>query len=113
MPPARVTWTAELTLGVPATWKIQIALGLPEIVMLLGTLTAVVHLYKPGVGVLPPILPASKFRKLGFDRPAALVQAVCISPTAVVSLLALVTRQGRGPAALNEYIVPVISVHLM
>ena len=98
--------------SVPATWKIKISLALPEIVILVGIISAVVHLYNPGVSVLPPILPAPKFKNAGLVRPAASVYAACIFRTAVVSILGLVTRHGRGPAASTVKILPATSGHV-
>src|SRR5258706_1150190 len=111
-PRKKEIFTAALIVRVQATWKIKISLAPPEIVTSVGMTTALVNLYRPGVRVLPPIFPAPRFRKFGLERPAASVYAVCISPTAVVNLLALVTLQGRGPAASTVYIVPDTSAQL-
>src|SRR6185312_16434706 len=48
-PLLKVMLTAELNVRLPATWKIQTSFGPPEIVTLEGTVTALDHLYKPGV----------------------------------------------------------------
>src|SRR5205809_6338666 len=92
-------FTPELIFSVPAIWNIQTSVELPEMVTFVGIRRPVVHLYKPGVSVLPPIFPAPRLRKSGLSLPAASLYAACILPTAVVNFWAAVILQGKGPAA--------------
>src|SRR4028119_2238012 len=103
-PPLKVIMTFELTVRVPPTWNIKMSVELPLMVIFVGIVTALVHLYSPAVSVLPPIFPAPRFKKLGLRRPAASLYAVLISLTAVVNLDAAGTAHGCGPAASTVYI---------
>lgn len=83
-PPARVILLPAAIVRVPATWKIQVSVAPPVMVMSLPILTPVVHLYNPGARMRPPMAPVAKLLKLGFTRPVASVKAVPISLIAVV-----------------------------
>jgi len=70
----------------PEIWKIHVSVALPEIVTSFPILTALVHLYKPGVKIRLPIAPLPRLVKFGFTLPVASVNAVPMSPMATVSV---------------------------
>src|ERR1035437_2445057 len=86
-PPCRMIFTPELILSVCATWKIHTEVALPDSVTFAGMVTALDHLYRPGRSVNPPIFPAPSSVAVGNVRPAASAYAVCMSPTAAVSIV--------------------------
>src|SRR3954467_3285684 len=72
-PPLRMTFVAALKLKSPEIWKIQTSLVPPATVTLVGIVTAVLHLYRPGASVRPPRFPAPSSVKSGPVLPAASV----------------------------------------
>src|SRR4051794_20537824 len=85
-PPLRITFLAAARERSPLVWKIQTSVALPVMVTSVGMVTVRVHLYRPGVRVLPPMLPVPRSRKSGVTRPAASVYAASMLLTAVVRL---------------------------
>jgi hypothetical protein len=67
-PPVRVMTTFVAWTRVPAIWKIQVSEGPPAMVMAVEMVTPVVHLYKPGVKIDPPMMPAFNSTKSGNGR---------------------------------------------
>src|ERR1035437_2471438 len=100
-PPARITFVAELISRFSAIWNTQTSLALPESVTSVGIVKPVLHLYKPGASVIPPIFPAPSSVAVGFVIPAPVVYAVSIS------LIAVVILAGVGSAYPGAYIFPV------
>jgi len=85
-PPIKVISTAAAWTRVPAIWKIQVSPGPPAIVMPVEMVTPVVHLYKPGVRIEPPMRPAFRLMKSGSGLFEASVYAANISATATVKV---------------------------
>jgi hypothetical protein len=84
-PPRRVVCTPVARPSVPEIWNIQVSVEPPEIVKPVAALTELDHWYSPGNKVCPPMLPLTRFTKLGFTLPLASVKAVCMSEMAVMS----------------------------
>jgi len=72
-PPERIVCTPAARLNAPVIWNIQVSVEPPDIVKEVAAVTALVHRYSPGNKTSPPMMPLSRFKKLGFVLPIALV----------------------------------------
>ena len=69
--PLSITLIAFAILRAPDIWKIQTSVESPLMVTSEDADTLVVHLYRPGARVSPPIAPPPRLRKSGLARPEA------------------------------------------
>ena len=69
--PTSITFFPFAILRDPAIWKIQTSLGSPDMTTSPDAVTLVVHMYRPGTRVSPPMAPPPRLKKLGLARPEA------------------------------------------
>ena len=86
-PPMTFIFEYVATLKVPVTCMIQISVELPLKVIVLVTVTADTHLYRPGSRISPLRVPPLRLIKSGSGRFAASSYAAIISSTAPVNIV--------------------------